>query len=145
MSHLEKILPVAKSLIPAPARLISSPYLRARQTAEIANRLICPAVPLEVSDSLRQESDPMDFVEFLSDNQAEVVLAVSHQPFLGRAVGWFTAGKEFSVASVPRAGISWIQFTRGMGGGDGKLKALIRPDQLLSLTGSGHNGIDDSD
>ncbi|HTL46474.1 MAG TPA: phosphohistidine phosphatase SixA [Verrucomicrobiae bacterium] len=69
--------------------LISSPYVRARETAEIVARVFSARKKLQFSEGLIAEAKPRAFlkeIQRLSD-EYESVMIVGHEPFLGRLIG----------------------------------------------------------
>ncbi len=117
------------SIFPVPVKVLTSPALRTRQTAGIViEELDCS---VEIVEQLRSESEPADFAEYLESVAENTVLAVSHQPFLGRSIGYFTSGRDQSVASFPRAAICLIEYEPQSG--RGRLKSLVRPEQICAL------------
>jgi phosphohistidine phosphatase len=85
--------------------LFSSPYFRARQTAnELSNIL---EVPVTQTDRLTPDRDPREVAAWLDALELpdEAVIAlVCHMPLVGRLAGWLCDGAEgggrFSLAEV---------------------------------------------
>ena len=74
--------------------LISSPLLRARQTADIALELLpCATDSVSISDKLLPSSSPQKIVDLVFGFQFPVML-VFHQPVMGELLGWLT-GDEY--------------------------------------------------
>jgi phosphohistidine phosphatase len=70
----------------APKRVICSPYLRARDSAEIMRQALAPHVLVEMIDELTPESEPDEALRALADIAPldTPVLVVSHLPLIGR-------------------------------------------------------------
>lgn len=70
----------------APKRVLCSPYVRARESAEIMVRAMSLTVPIEVVGDLIPESEPDDALRAIADAAPldSPVLVVSHLPLVGR-------------------------------------------------------------
>jgi phosphohistidine phosphatase len=97
-------------LEPDLAAIWTSPYLRARQTAEAAARALGFRRRLHPTDALAPECDPEQVLEELEASGASgAVLLVGHQPHLGALLGFLVAGngveiplEKLSLARVER-------------------------------------------
>ena len=126
---LKRAQAVARGLAllePSISRVVSSPYLRARQTADAAARALGIA---EVSESraLEPEAEPEEILNELEEAGDDVLL-VGHQPHLGALLGRLVAGE----AEMPlqKAGIARV----AMGGRwSGRLRAYLPPNVLELL------------
>lgn len=85
---------LAERLAPV-SRVVSSPWLRARRTAELLLPF-CAAQGVELTDALLPGADTrscLDYVETLfSASEDAVVLAVGHQPLLGHLAALLCEG-----------------------------------------------------
>ena len=78
------------------AVIVSSPLLRARQTAEIALELLpTSATELLICPELRPESTPEAIAQLLDAQLAWPVLLVGHQPIMGNLLSWLTGHLHF--------------------------------------------------
>ncbi|MEO8192050.1 MAG: histidine phosphatase family protein [Acidobacteriota bacterium] len=113
---------------PGLGRVITSPYRRARQTAEAA----AEALGLEVAQSraLEPERDPMDILNEIGAG-GEDVLLVGHQPHLGSLLGLLVAGDGVEIP-MKKAAIARVTLS---GRWSGELRALL-PPRLLELLGA---------
>jgi phosphohistidine phosphatase len=106
-----------KELGVKPDVLVTSPYVRAAQTAEIfAEALGFPTAKIRVSDTLKPPANPADFVKEISHLKGKEVMCFGHAPHLDQLVsqlagarGVFTELKKAGVASLEHAGTqsSW--------------------------------------
>lgn len=71
-------------------RIISSPILRAQQTANIVLNMINSSHDLELWEELVPDGDPAAIAEKLSDINMDTVLLTTHQPLAGRLVKYLT-------------------------------------------------------
>jgi len=144
IAELEVIMPAAVRILPVVDRIIASPYLRATQTAEqfqLANQKLTGRKNLiETCYSLTPSSDPADFIRYLEGNTAEVVLAVTHQPFVSTAISVLSSGRESTAVSMPRASICSLEFVGNPAVGSGRIYSLFRPKQLRAISDSVHTG-----
>jgi len=106
-----------KELGVKPDVLMTSPYVRAAQTAEIfAEALGFPTAKVRVTDALKSTANPADFVKEISHLKAKEVMCFGHAPQLDQLIsqlvgarGVFTEVKKAGVASLEHAGThsSW--------------------------------------
>ena len=113
-------------LEPTISRVLSSPYLRARQTAEAAARALGIA-EVARSRALEPEADPEEILREVSGGAGDALL-VGHQPHLGALLGRLVAGR----AEIPlqKASVARITLT---GRWSGELRAYLAPDVLELL------------
>ncbi len=105
-----------------PERIISSPLVRARQTADLAREIL--AVPAEVEATLPPETRVGD-VQRLAEEGGERLLFVGHAPHLAVVVAHLTGGAvELSTSGLARVD------TKGVAPGQGRLVWLLSPEVL---------------
>ena len=82
-----------------PELIISSPYLRAKQTADIAKELLGFKDELMLSDALVPEADPQDIWQEIRTvhRAAGCILLASHEPLMGRCLGYLLGTPELLV------------------------------------------------
>lgn len=75
--------------------VVSSPYLRARETAEIVVEALRPGKRIEFSKFLTPDGSARDLVEELKRKYAEKsqILLVGHEPYLSRLISLLTSGE----------------------------------------------------
>lgn len=106
-----------------PSLLISSPYVRAMQTAEIfAEALNHPREKIRQTPSLRPGSNPADFLKEIAHLKAGEIMAFGHAPQMDQLIatavaarGVFTALKkagtaalDFETIAAGKATLLWI-------------------------------------
>ena len=81
--------------------ILSSPYLRARRTAEIVAEHLEAGRKLELSDTLTPGGSTRRLVELLNRLQPspESILLVGHEPYLSGLISLLVSGKETSAWS----------------------------------------------
>jgi phosphohistidine phosphatase len=84
----EEVLQSAAHLLGKPlARILASPYVRARQTAELVRQALGFSEAVAIVPWLTPESDPREVLRQLDAYAADDVLLVSHQPLVGALIG----------------------------------------------------------
>jgi phosphohistidine phosphatase len=122
-------------------RLVSSPLVRASQTAEIALAVgLAPA--LELAESLAPGADPLPLVEawLASGRNGEPaqhrLLLVGHEPDLGLLAARLIRAAPGSI-TLRKAGLALLAFEAGVHGvgppvGEASLRLLLSPRSLLA-------------
>jgi phosphohistidine phosphatase len=112
--------------------ILTSPYLRARQTAEAAAKALGPASKLEESRALEPGRDPREILEELRAEDRASALLVGHQPHLGSLLGLLVTGEpklEIPLKKAALARVSWD------GSGAGTLELVLPAGALERLFG----------
>ena len=130
---IEKTKQVAKSIAAlgiTPDLLISSPYLRAIQTAEIfAEALGHPKAKIRKSNLLLIGAEPVLFFrELAKDKQASAVFCFGHAPHLDELLA-AGLGLKHSVTAMKKAGIALLELKR-VSPPSGQLIWLVSPKLL---------------
>ena len=110
--------------------IVSSPLVRAVQTAEIIRDVLDVGAEILKLNELIPGSDFVAFLSVISNLEAENILAVGHEPYLGEFLSWFICLSkpiEFEKNSV--ACVEVERFSQC--GGD--LKWFVNPEQILKL------------
>jgi phosphohistidine phosphatase len=119
------------ALAPAIAVVLTSPYLRARQTAgPVAEALGLSGI--RPSRALEPASDPEAILAELEDAGEESVLLVGHAPSLGRLLGRLVTGSpdgDIPMSKADAACVSFEGFER-----HGRLRAFL-PARVLERLG----------
>ncbi|GMW03516.1 MAG: hypothetical protein AMXMBFR84_46500 [Candidatus Hydrogenedentota bacterium] len=109
-----------------PAQLLSSPYTRARQTAEIVSEAMgLSKVKIQLTQSLLPEAPPSALVEFLHDRGDVDVMCFGHAPNLDEIIG-LCLGTGGAITSLKKAGVACIAWARPVAG-TGQLEWLYTP------------------
>jgi phosphohistidine phosphatase len=108
-------------------RLLSSPLVRARQTAELAVAAgLAPA--LSLTDALAPGADPLPL---LADRAASGrLLLVGHEPDLGDLAARLIGAPPGSIA-LKKAGLAVLDLPTPFTPGQARLRLLLAPRQLL--------------
>ena len=113
--------------------VLSSPYRRARETAEAAARALGVEGVVEFS-ALEPGRAASEVARQLAASPWKRVLLVGHEPLLGSIVGLFVFGDEGRGVPLRKAQLARISWNPGEGG---ELKALIPAKFLEALTHPG--------
>ena len=116
--------------------ILSSPYLRARQTAEIVAEALNARKKLELSDALTPGGSTRKLVEYLNrlDPVPENVLLVGHEPYLSGLVSLLAAGSESTFVALKKGGLCRIAIESLKHGRCGFLMWLLTPRQMALMT-----------
>ncbi|HZY86276.1 MAG TPA: phosphohistidine phosphatase SixA [Gemmataceae bacterium] len=109
-------------------KLVTSPLLRARQTAEgLALHWTGTPPAQELCDHLAPGGRRRKLTRFLRDLGAESVAVVGHEPDVGAYAAWLIGSKKAQV-ELAKAGVARVHFDGKPGKGDGVLTWLITPE-----------------
>ena len=126
-----------------PDVVLTSPLVRARQTAEVvAKRLGVKKEPIETE--LLAPGCDLEKVRKLVEHHAkrERILLVGHEPDFSAIVGELIGGGAASV-EMKKAGLAMIRVDRSVRAGGGVLRWLL-PPRVLRACGGDSGGNDDS-
>ena len=122
------------ALIDTPKVLISSPYVRAIQTAEIfAEALQFSKVKIEKSELLLPGAETSEFLRELARKKSvESVMCFGHAPQLDELISAALGAKK-DLTELKKAGVACIELSRVYPGA-GKLQWLITPRTVRKLS-----------
>jgi phosphohistidine phosphatase len=112
--------------------VLTSPFQRARQTAEPVARALHLAAKLRDTRALLPERDPEEILEELRAEEVSGVLLVGHQPHLGALLGRLVSGAPGLEVPMKKAAVARVTWG---GSGAGSLKALL-PARVLERLAS---------
>lgn len=85
--QIRKVCMLAKQFKTEPSVILSSPLVRARETAETAKTILNPKAELKITESLRPDGEPEEVYRALSEfKRTESVVLVTHIPILGKLI-----------------------------------------------------------
>jgi len=116
--------------------ILSSPYLRARQTADIVAQILKTAEGIHLSDRLTPAGSPRQLLAALQTEYRErqEVLLVGHEPYLSRLISTLlTGGPNLSVV-MKKGGLCTLDVETLRFGRCASLLSLLSPSQLRRLT-----------
>jgi phosphohistidine phosphatase len=119
--------------------ILSSPCLRARQTAEIARRhLHLKKDRLLLIDALAPASDPGQLIaEIQAKYMTDRLMLVGHEPDLSNLISWLLSGEPSIPITMKKAGICSLSVEQLVAGKCAGLEWLINPGQRSLLEDHG--------
>jgi len=120
------------ALEPGIARIVTSPYRRARQTAEAAAKALGLAGQVAESRALEPERDPEEILREIVSGDGDVLL-VGHQPHMGALFGLLVGGRGVEIP-MKKASVARITVD---GRWSGTLRAYLPAKMLESLGAHG--------
>ena len=117
-----------------PTHLLSSPFLRTQQTAEILQHVLNFSGTLQFCPELFSEASPRLLFTLLQPfPKKSVVLCVGHEPHLGHTAAFMLCGQPVHGMSMRKAGSCLIHFQGVAEPGEGQLEWWLAPSQLRSF------------
>jgi phosphohistidine phosphatase len=115
--------------------ILSSPYERARRTAEIVAKELKLKKRLKFSDLLRYESDPQELISQLAQlkRTPKNLLLVGHEPYLSQLISWLTTGAPDLAMDFNKGGLCKIEAEKLRPGQCAQLAWLLTPKQMKAL------------
>lgn len=114
--------------------ILTSPLLRAMQTAEILARQ-WTAAPVRESEPLGSGSRP-DFEEAVKRlSKARVVVAVGHEPYLSDWTAAWLGASRGEACAFKKGGAALIDFDERVGTNAGRLAFFLSPKVIRNLSG----------
>ncbi len=108
-------------------RVVSSPYLRARQTAEIMLKASGMKLEIDFTDSLTPDARPKKLSRYLMKSGGDKVALVGHLPHMGNFTAWMIGDKNAQIDFV-KAGVALVSSGDSPVKGNGVLHWLLTPD-----------------
>jgi len=117
-----------------PTHLLTSPYVRARETAKLVRDALEFHPEIQVCDELLPTSPPDKLMVLLNSlPQDACVICVGHEPHLGEAAGLSVFGEPVPGLSLKKAGACCLFFEELPRAGKGILRWWLTPSQLRGL------------
>jgi phosphohistidine phosphatase len=113
--------------------ILTSPYERARQTAEPVARALRLTSKLRETQALEPHSDPQEILDEVRGEHADGILLVGHEPHLGALLGLLVSGRSGLEIPMKKAAVARLTWE---GSGPGTLRALL-PGRLLARLAAG--------
>lgn len=115
--------------------LLTSPLVRAAQTAAIVAKILGPRHGPLASDALAPGGRPEAVLRALHGHGAEIerAILVGHMPDLGKLAGWLVWGRDDAIVTLRTAGVCRVELPPRAAPGDGELRWLLPPRLLRRL------------
>ncbi len=112
IERLAQVLRVAAGVGVRPGLILSSPYLRATQTAQHAHKLLKCKQPILFADALTPNAAPVAaWDEIRMHERSHPILAVSHDPLISSLFSYLLGVSEY-VHSFKKAGLAKFELSR---------------------------------
>ncbi len=132
-ARVRKAVEGLRELKVKPQVVLTSPYVRARQTAElVAQGLGLPPKRIETSDALLPEAEPSLLYHELRERDETEVLCTGHAPQLDRALALALGTPRSTAPQLKKAGAASIELLRSVPL-RGRLIWLLEPSALRRL------------
>ena len=112
--------------------VLTSPFARARQTAEPAARALKLSDRLRETAALEPGRDPEEVLGEVRSEGVGSVLLVGHEPHLGALLGRLVFGRPGVAMPMKKAAVARLEWE---GSGPASLRALL-PARILALVGA---------
>jgi len=112
--------------------ILSSPYLRAKQTAEVIAESLKLKKEFRFSDALAPDGSPKDLVRELNERKPapENVLLVGHEPYLSSLISLLTTGGEALALDFKKGGLCKLETEKLSYNRCATLVWLLTPKQM---------------
>jgi phosphohistidine phosphatase len=116
--------------------ILSSPFLRAKQTAEIIAESLTRKKQLAFSDALTPDGNPKALIRQLTELKPlpENILFVGHEPYLSQLIALLTAGETGVAIELKKGGLGKLEAEFLLYGRCAKLVWLLTPRQMELMT-----------
>ncbi|MFW5969101.1 MAG: SixA phosphatase family protein [Halofilum sp. (in: g-proteobacteria)] len=120
---------------PAPAVILSSPFVRARETADIVAEAF-GGIPIESPDALASGAAAADILAALAhrcENPGGGFAVVGHEPDLGRFISYALAASARGFHSPRKGGSCLLEFPATPRAGNATLDWVMEPRHLHAV------------
>lgn len=117
------------------ARIIASPAIRAKRTAELFRDALEFDRPIETWNELSPETSASAVLKHIADDarRSEGMVLFGHEPTLSEVIGLAMTGEAVSLVHFARAGAAALLFQKSVAPGTGQLDWLLTRRQLVAL------------
>lgn len=115
--------------------ILSSPYLRSRETAEIVAETFSKPKLLKLTPTLAPDGNPRELIEELNQNhrRCKRVLLVGHEPYLSSLASLLLSGHTDISLTLKKGGLCGLTLDKLQYGHCATLEWLLTPAQLRSI------------
>jgi phosphohistidine phosphatase len=116
-----------RPVLPTPEEVLSSPLVRARETARILRRGI-KCARTKNCQALRPEARVATLLEELSQHRSQCIAIVGHEPSLSALVAALLGAESLAGKwKMKKGALLWLRFERGIGKGRAAMVAYLPP------------------
>ena len=117
-----------------PTHVLSSPLIRAIETAKIVHRSLRVRSAMHLVDELLPDAPPHRLLSILHNLPPEsCVLCIGHEPQLGMAASVLLSGRASAAFPMKKAGACLIELSIPAKPGRGVLRWWLTPSQLRAI------------
>jgi phosphohistidine phosphatase len=117
-----------------PTHVLSSPLIRAIETAKIAHSSFRVRSAVQIVDELLPDAPPDRLLSILHDlPPASCVICIGHEPQLGMAASVLLSGRASASFPLKKAGACLIELPIPVKSGRGILRWWLTPSQLRAM------------
>jgi len=126
-----------------PTYILSSPLVRAIETAKIAHSSLRVRTAVRIVDELLPDAPPNRLLSILHEIPPEsCVLCIGHEPHLGMVASVLLSGRTSASFPLKKAGACQIELSALVKPGQGLLRWWLTPSQLRAI-GKRRTGVED--
>ncbi len=122
-----------KQLGVTPHRIVTSPLVRARETADIVAGVVAPTVTVEESATLAPTAAPAAAVAWLASQQPATIMLVGHLPHIPELASVLLAGDASVDIRFKKAAACCLSLIGVTQASAARLEWLLQPKQLRLL------------
>jgi phosphohistidine phosphatase len=113
--------------------ILASPYVRARQTADIVAKTLKLKKRLDYSEALTPSGSPKELIDYLNrlDPRPEDVLLVGHEPYLSQLISLLISGETGLAISMKKGGLCKLSADSLRADRCATLEWLLMPRMLM--------------
>jgi phosphohistidine phosphatase len=117
-----------------PTHILSSPLIRAIETAKIVHRSLQARSAAQIVEELLPDAPPDRLLLILQDLPPDAsVLCIGHEPQLGMAASVLLSGRATASFPMKKAGACLIELPTQAKPGRGRLRWWLTPNQLREM------------
>ena len=127
----EKLHQIAKAMLAMELKfdlILSSPYLRSKQTAQLVAAELDEEITL--TDLLTPDGNPLELIRELNDEKPQSVLLVGHEPYLSGLISVLVTGESKAAIELKKGGLCKLSADRVSFGQCATLSWLLTPKQM---------------
>ncbi len=115
--------------------ILSSSYLRAKETAEIVAQVLSTPEGVVVAETLTPDGNPRQLIAMLRTDHRErqEILLVGHEPYLSQLISILLTGGPNLAVEMKRGGLCSLSIETLRFGRCANLVCLLSPSQLRRL------------